>query len=335
MKGFQSKRAKILLLSFLTPIFPLLLITCVLAQDLLCATCGKAISGPYKIYHQKPYCSEGCLGSALPKCIVCGKPALRYIRESGDAEKIYCSVECLQTTLSKCEICGNPLTHWVSVNEHRYCASCAQLPRCLNCRLPGADNRLADGRHICSRSLETAIVDQKQADKLFRQAREDIFAFLNLRTGHPIHFFLRDAGTFAALVGKQSFTEQGYYQASETHRVRRGVTSVVSGNYTIYVLSALSPPLFRNTVAHELAHDIGHDLYPAIRKKEDVEGFAEYVSALMNGYWGNGDLNQEKVQNQEKEYADAYMKFLKIGAKNGLRDVLGYMERQNRMSRGK
>ncbi len=163
------------------------------------------------------------------------------------------------------------------------------MPRCLNCRLPGADNRLADGRHICSRCLETAIVDQKQADKLFRQAREDIYVYLNLRTSHPIQFFLRDAGTFAALVGKQSFTEQGYYQASETHRVRRGVTSVVSGNYTIYVLSALSSPLFRNTVAHELAHDISHDLYPAVRKKEDVEGFAEYISSRMNSFWGNDD----------------------------------------------
>ena len=88
-------------------------------------------------------------------------------------------------------------------------------------------------------------------------------------------------------------------------------------------------------MAHELAHDISHELYPAVRKKEDVEGFAEYISALMNDYWGNDDLNQEKLRNEEKEYASAYMKFLKIGAKNGLRDVLGYMERQNRTAGGK
>ena len=231
MKEFESRTAKSLWVSFMAVIFLVLPITCILAQDLLCATCGKAINGPYKVYNEKPYCSESCLGAALPKCAVCGKPALKYIRETGDAEKIYCSVECFQTTLFRCEICGNPLTHWVSLGEHRYCPNCAKLPQCLNCRLPGADNRLADGRHICSKCLEAAIIDQKQADKLFRQAREDIYVYLNLRTSHPIQFFLRDAGTFAALVGKQSFNEQGYYQASETHQMRRGVKSIVSGNY--------------------------------------------------------------------------------------------------------
>jgi hypothetical protein len=55
----------------------------------------------------------------------------------------------------------------------------------------------------------------------------------------------------------------------------------------------------------------------------------------MNSYWGNDNLNQEKLQNEEKDYANAYMKFLKIGARNGLKDVLGYMEKQNRAAGGK
>jgi hypothetical protein len=173
-------------------------------------------------------------------------------------------------------------------------------------------------------------MDQEQAEKLFRQVRDDIYTYLNLRTGHPIHFYLKDAGTFRSLVGKYSSTEQGYYQASERYQMRRGVKSLVSGTYTIYALSALSPPDFRNTVAHELAHDLGHELYPAVQKKEDVEGFAEYISAIMNTHWGNENLNQDKLQNREKDYANAYKKFLRIGWKNGLTDVLGYMEEQNR-----
>jgi len=216
------------------------------------------------------------------------------------------------------------------VNNHKYCSNCAKLPTCLNCRLPGAEKRLADGRHICSKCFETAIMDQEQAEKLFRQVRDDIYTYLNLRTGHPIHFYLKDAGTFRSLVGKHSSTEQGYYEASARYQMRRGVKSLVSGTYTIYVLSALSPPNFRNTVAHELAHDFGHELYPAVQKKEDVEGFAEYISAIMNTHWGNENLNQDKLQNREKDYANAYKKFLRIGWKNGLRDVLGYMKEQNR-----
>ena len=325
---FTMKRRT--LISLTTIIFLIMPITCILAENLLCATCGKQIAGSYKVYLGKPYCSDSCLGDALPKCIVCGKPALRAIRQTGDAEKIYCSLECFQTTLSKCEICGEPLTKWTIVNNHKYCSNCAKLPTCLNCRLPGAEKRLADGRHICSKCFETAIMDQEQAEKLFRQVRDDIYTYLNLRTGHPIHFYLKDAGTFRSLVGKYSSTEQGYYQASERYQMRRGVKSLVSGTYTIYVLSALSPPNFRNTVAHELAHDFGHELYPAVQKKEDVEGFAEYISAIMNTHWGNENLNQDKLQNREKDYANAYKKFLRIGWKNGLRDVLGYMKEQNR-----
>ena len=201
--------------------------------------------------------------------------------------------------------------------------------------MPGAEKRLADGRHICSKCFETAIIDQEQAEKLFRQVRDDIYTYLNLKTGHPIQLYLKDAGTFMSLVGKHSSTEQGFYQASATYQMRRGVKSLVSGTYTIYVLSALSPPYFRNTVAHELAHDLGHELYPAVQKHEDVEGFAEYISAIMNSYWGNDNLNQEKLENREKDYADAYKKFLKIGWKNGLRDVLDYMEKQNRTAGAK
>ena len=311
-------------------IFLIMPIPCILAENLLCATCGQQITGSYKVYLGKPYCSESCLGDALPKCIVCGKPALKSIGQTGNAEKIYCSLECFQTTLSKCEICAEPLLHWVILNNHKYCSHCANLPRCLNCRLPGAEKRLADGRHICSKCFETAIIDQEQAEKLFRQVRDDIYTYLNLKTGHPIQLYLKDAGAFMSLVGKHSPTERGYYQVSATYQMRRGVRSLVSGTYTIYALSALSPPHFRDTVAHELAHDLGHELYPAVQKQEDVEGFAEYISALMNSYWGNDNLNQEKLQNSEKDYAYAYKKFLEIGRKNGLRGVLDYMEKQNR-----
>ncbi len=328
----MNRRALISLTAVIVLILP---ITCLWGEDLRCAICGKPITGSYKVYLNKPYCSDSCLEEALPKCGVCGKPALKSIRRAGDPEKIYCSLECLQTTLAKCEICGQPLVKWVIVNNHKYCTDCAQLPTCLNCRLPGADRRLADARHICSRCLETAIMDQKQAEKLFQQVRDDIHAYLNLKTGHRIQFYLQDASAFRSLVGKGSSTEQGYYQANTRYRVRRGVESLRSGTYALYVLSALSPPNFRNTVAHELAHDLGHELYPAVQKKEDVEGFAEYLSAIMNTYWHNDHLNQEKLQNREKDYANAFQKFLKIGRKNGLSDVLDYMEKQNQIAGAK
>ncbi len=330
---FEPAMKKSILISLTAFIFMVLPITSILAGNLLCATCGKAILGSYQQFKGKAYCSETCLKDALPVCVVCGKPSSKYIRVTGDIEKIYCSQECLQSTLLKCEICGKTLKQWVKVENHNYCSNCARLPTCFNCRLPGAEKRLPDGRPICLKCIKTVIIDEEHARKICQDVRNDIYTHLNLKTDHFIDFYLKDDASLTALMGKRRATEEGYYGFDEKYRMRRGAKSIVSGTYTIYVLSALSLPKFRNTVAHELAHDLGHTLYPAVQKPEDVEGFAEYISSLMNRYWGNENLNREKLQNREKVYADAYKKFLKISEKNGLTDVLDYMAKQNRKTR--
>ncbi len=333
-ESFRFPMKNLILISFTALTFLVLPTTTISAGNLLCATCGKGIVGSYQQFKGKPYCSDACLKDALPVCVVCGKPSPKYIRVTGDIEKIYCSQECLQTTLLKCEICGRTLKQWVKVENHNYCSNCSRLPACLNCRLPGAEKRLPDGRPICLKCIKTVIIDEGHARKICQDVRNDIYTYLNLKTDHFIEFYLKDdAGLTALMGGKRRATEEGYYGFDEKYRMRRGAKSIVSGTYTIYVLSALSLPNFRNTVAHELTHDLGHTLYPAVQKQEDVEGFAEYISSLMNRYWGNDNLNREKLQNREKAYADAYKKFLKIGEKNGLTDVLDYMAKQNRKTR--
>jgi hypothetical protein len=222
------------------------------------------------------------------------------------------------------------LKKWVEVNDHKYCGDCANLPKCLNCQLPGADQKLTDGRHICSECIKAAVMGQDQAKNLFMQVRDDIYRHLKLRTENQIQFYMIDATDLATIVGHRNFTEQGFYSYSGRYRTVNGIKSLVSETYAIYILSALSPSYFRNAAAHELAHDLGRAFYPNVRKKEDVEGFAEYISSLMNSYWGNDSLNRKKLRNQEKDYANAYQKFLKIGEENGLRDVMTYMEKQNR-----
>ena len=64
--------------------------------------------------------------------------------------------------------------------------------------------------------------------------------------------------------------------------------------------------------------------------QREVEGFAEYVSALMNQYWGQAKVNESKIRNQQKEYAEAYKYFLTLGEKGGLKAVWEHMERKNK-----
>lgn len=360
---------------FSIPLFLLLVFmssAALLAQARTCATCGKTITKNFLEYNGQPYCSQKCFGAALPKCSVCeksvgqgtkqgeflklngkifcsekcferslprcaacGQPARKQIRSTDDSSKAYCSQECYQTSLPKCQLCHKPLNSWKEMAGHIYCNQCADLPKCLDCRLPGASLELPDGRHICQTCEKEAVVSRDQAQKLFEKVRADIEKQLGLNTDHRITFQLVDARELGRITGVQVFSEQGLYSHKWKTYQQTKTRVPDSDTFVIYILSHLTPKHFYNIVAHELAHDIHDALYPNAKGKELEEGFAEYISSLMNAYWSNDNLNLEKLQNQEKIYAQGYQKFLKIAEKNGLADVLAYMEKQNQTSKPK
>jgi len=305
-----------------------------------CSVCGKSVGegtkqGEFLKFNEKIFCSEKCFAKSLPKCAACGQPARKQIRSTDDTSKVYCSQECYQTSLPKCELCQKPLNNWKEMVGHIYCNDCAALPKCLDCRLPGASIELPDGRHICQTCEKTAVNSQDQAQRLFEQVRNDIKKNLKLSTDHKITFQLVDARELGRITGVMVFSEQGLY-SHKWKTYQRAKTKVPdSDTFVIYVLSPLTPKYFYNIAAHELAHDIHDAYYPNAKGKEIEEGFAEYISSLMNAYWSNDSLNLEKLQNQEKIYAQGYRKFLKIAEKNGLPDVLAYMEKQSKTSKPK
>jgi hypothetical protein len=305
-----------------------------------CSVCGKTVGdgskqGEYFKVTGQIFCSEKCFEKSLPKCAVCGKPAKKQLRSADDTSKIYCSQECYQTSLPKCELCQKPLNNWKTFGSHIYCNDCAALPRCLNCQLPGAQALLPDRRHICQTCEKEAVISQEDAQNIFEQVRTDMEKHLKLSTDHRITFQLLDADELAKITKVRVFSEQGLY--SHKWKTFQGSKKRVpdSDTFVIYVLSHLTPAYFRNIAAHELAHDIHDAMFPNAKGKELEEGFAEYLSSLMNAKWGNDSLNAEKLRNQEKIYAQGYQKFLKIAEKNGLPDVLAYLEKQNKLPKSK
>jgi len=300
-----------------------------------CSVCGKPVGegtkqGEYLKLNDKIFCSEKCFEQSLPKCTACGKPVKKQLRVEGDTSRVYCSQECYQTSLPKCELCQKPLNGWKELAGHKYCNQCAELPKCLNCRLPGASTKLTDGRYICQTCQKNSVTSQEEASKLFEQVRENIKTHLNLSTGHRITFRLVDARELEKITRIKIFSEQGLF--NHKWKSFQGTKKKVpdSDTFVIYVLSYLSPEQFKNIAAHELAHDIQDAYYPNAKGKETEEGFAEYLSLLMNTFWGNERLNAEKEQNREKVYAQGYQKFLKIAENGGLPDVLAYMKKQDK-----
>lgn len=299
-----------------------------------CATCGKPVSagkglkGEYLKYNNKYYCSQECFEQSLPKCGICGRPVKSGLKDQEG--KLYCSKECYQQSLPKCEICGQPMEAWSEIEGHRYCQQCAQLPRCLNCQLPGAEAKLEDGRHICQKCLETAVVDQAQARRLFEQVRQDMADKLKLSTDHNISFKLVDLRELSMVVGREAVHENGFYHYRGTVDSRTGKT--ISAAYDIYILSHLSPQRFRDVAAHELAHDINQARYPKVsgsRHRQTVEGFAQYLSAVMNKHWGQDSLNSDKLNNVDDDYIKGFQKFMELDRQGGMKAALDHMAKLN------
>ncbi len=300
-----------------------------------CATCGKPVSagkglkGEYLKYNGKYYCSEECFNESLPKCAVCGKPVKGGFKDQEG--KLYCSQECYQQSLPRCEICGLPMEAWSELNGHRYCQTCVKLPRCLECQLPGAEVELEDGRWICRKCLAKAVVDQREAQALFEQVRADMSEKLKLQTNHAVAFRLVDARELSKIVGHQAMHENGYYHYQGT--IDRATGKTLSAQYRIYILSHLSPERFRDVAAHELAHDINQARYPRVtgkRNKQAVEGFAQYLSAVMNKHWGQDSLNADKLNNVDPDYVKGFQRFLELDRQGGMKAALDYMAKLNR-----
>src|ERR1039458_9911405 len=83
-----------------------------------------------------------------------------------------------------CAVCGNPFSTRVytvldSVTEEKkqVCQDCATLSTvCFICGLPVKTNytRLPDGRIICARDVWTAVLDEEEAKRICREAKNSL-----------------------------------------------------------------------------------------------------------------------------------------------------------------
>lgn len=182
--------------------------------------------------------------------------------------------------------------------------------------------------------MAEAILDSTKAEHLFTQVRQDMKNHLGLSTDRALPFHLVDldgremqgraAGKFRSRV---QYLE---YQVDDNNVIRRE-KQVRGVSHEIVILSGLSPKEFKSVAAHELAHDIADHYFPHVVEKRDYEGFAEYLSALMNRYWKQEDMNERKLL-KPREYVEGYQFFLRLEERGGLPAVL---ERMKRISQAK
>ena len=243
-----------------------------------CNLCGRAVNeNESRLFPRKskPH-SKGLLVCAdcertKPRCAVCQTPMLVDRAEFG-----ICA-NCIREGL-RCRSCGvriNGKFLMVNGNEGPYCEKCfRQYAQCDLCGVPvGKDGVLyEDGRMICARCHQTAIVDPQIANTLFEQVVDILEKSLGLR------LVVRPR---LAVVDHVRLVELARTPAAQTgHDSERalGLFMRVGRKRFIYLQEFLPRILFIQVAAHEFAHAWQGENCPLMDDPMLREGFAEWAA---------------------------------------------------------
>jgi len=299
-----------------------------------CTVCGEVIRGRHLTLEGRHYCNRGCLARDLPACDTCGRPVDGNYYESKD--KTYCSESCYNLSLPRCEACGKRMNEWLEIEDRLYCHTCANERRCDACGHPGPSIELRDGRRICTECWKTAVVEQRDAEQLFRMVRERMDRSLDLGTEHQIEFHLVSRDDLGRISnGSSGGRELGYYQYqaettttylttrdSRGREKRRVAGEHTDEKYRIYILYGLPERRLMEVAAHELAHDWMRVNLPRVKAPIFEEGFAEYVAWLIDGRFGHEELQKRIENNTDPIYGDGFKMMQGLARRHGGLDGL-------------
>ena len=309
------------------------------ANSIRCTICGKLIRGQYLMADGKAYCSRNCFDKTLPKCAGCGK----VLRENSFQYKgrHYCSINCMKQVLPKCDSCHQPIAGKYGIYEtptgqkRMLCHRCSLLSRCFACDLPGRTNRLPDGRYLCEACAGEAIRDRKEAESLFQEVREKTEALLGERIRCPLRLHVVDYPTLRKVTDiplDETAIELGYCRCNMLERKTGNISEIIGYRCDIYLLDTLPRWRFIEIASHELAHHWQYHKFPYLKTepRKIPEGFAEYISSLVNIACQQEHLNKAKLERRDFIYGSGYKLFLGIAEQGGLPAVFRFLKQQER-----
>lgn len=233
-----------------------------------------------------------------------------------------------------CAICGQPIngaiylmTDNVTGQRVEVCSNCVKLPLCFICGLPAKDGvQLPDGRWLCRRDAQNAIMDAADVQRVFGQVHDDLdrqFArFTSFPTNVDVSVIDRvDVDSMFQLVGN-SFESPDVLGVTEPYTTN-GVT-----RYKIALLTGQPLSQLEEVCAHELSHAwVGENVSPARHARIDrdaEEGFCEMMGYLLMDAMGE--------QGEKKRVlANAYTRgqvqlFIAAEQEYGFDEILDWMQ---------
>ena len=308
------------------------------AKNLRCDICGKKVRGRYIVSGNKTFCSAQCFEKTLPNCAVCRKK----IREGHEYKgKKYCSIPCMKTAFPKCDVCGNPIAGTYKKFETaegrigQMCLHCSRLSRCFACELPAQTTRLPDGRHIC-RECEKQRMTPEEEKALFWEIKQKVEKILGKKNRCPVKLRIVDSlelkRLFPDKIVSQNEIKLGTCHVNmKVQTINEKKKKVIRSECTVYLLSNMPRGKFIDSASHELAHHWQYHQYPFLSRDplKIPEGFAEYVSSLVNDEYGQPEYNRRKEKRRDPVYGAGFRMYRKIAGRHGLPAVFNYMKQNS------
>jgi hypothetical protein len=233
-----------------------------------------------------------------------------------------------------CAICGQPIngtrylmTDHVTGQTVKVCSNCVILPPCFICSLPAKDGvHLSDGRWLCTRDAQNAVMDIGTVQSTFGQVHDyldHLYArFTSFPTNVDVSVIDRvDVDSMFQLVGNsfESPDVLGVTQPYTTNDVKRYKISLLTGQ----PLSQLE-----EVCAHELSHAwVGENVSPERHSRIDrdaEEGFCEMMGYLTMDAMGE---EGEKKRVMENAYTRGQVElFVAAEQQYGFDEILDWMQ---------
>jgi len=291
-----------------------------------CHLCGRKIYGSGSIFRHDDWLAgkylrvcEDCL-QKKPRCRVCGLP---FAISTPNGVCVTCNVS------SKfCLVCGKPVGENYNKFDrlNPYCNKCIQEKTpCDICGAPLTEEswQLSDGRLMCAYCHSMAIYSPTNATKIFAEIKKAANQQLGIQLNIPTGLALVDRNQLSEVIRSQM--ENGQSDRSEELELdpqqtlglyaRRGMWR------GIYIQTGLPPLLFLQVAAHEFGHAWQLENCPLMRNRLAHEGFAEWVSYHVLGYYGY-TLGQKRMQARQDIYGRGLAWALEIESSQGMSGVL-------------
>lgn len=233
-----------------------------------------------------------------------------------------------------CAICGQPInghiylmTDDVTGQSVKVCQNCVTLPPCFICSLPARGGvHLSDGRWLCTRDAQNAVMDIGTVQSTFWQVHDYLDRLFARFTSYPTNIDVSvidrvDVDSMFQLVGNsfESPDVLGVTEPYETNDVKR---------YKICLLTGQPLPQLEEVCAHELSHAWVGENVPAERhariERDAEEGFCEMMGYLTMDAMGE---EGEKKRVLENAYTRGQVQlFIAAEQQYGFDEVLDWMQ---------